>query len=82
MKRGFLHNPAGAEVLDDNALEQRWGDSAIPDAIRIHDDDRATTAHAETRCFTTLYAIRAEEKALSLQQRREETVKLSTTLIR
>src|SRR6185503_7407389 len=76
MKNRLIDDAAALQMLDDDALQQRGRDASVPDAIGVHDHDRATSAHAQTRRLAALHAIRPEEQSLALQQRGQETVQL------
>src|SRR6266550_8318919 len=69
------------EVLDDDALEQRWCYRRVPNAFRIHHDDRAVAAHAEARRLTSFYARGAEKQIFTLEELREQRIKFSPTAI-
>jgi hypothetical protein len=69
-------------MLDDNALEQRGCNCAIPHAFRIHDDNRATLADSETRSLSALHTRWAEEQSFALKQRGEERIQCPTAPLR
>jgi len=66
VKDGLFDDTPIPEMLDDNALEQRRGHSGVPDAVGIHDDDRPTAAHAETRRLASFHAPRTKQQAFAL----------------
>ena len=82
MKDRFLDDPAVYQVLRNDSLQQRRSHTRIPNPIWINDDDRTTTTDPETRCFTALHAIRTEEQAVSLKQRRQHLIELPSAAIR
>lgn len=81
MKNGLLNRLPTLEVLDDDSLEQRGCDLRIPNAIRIHDDDRPIAAHSEARRLSALHSARAEEQVLSLQELGEQRVELASATV-
>jgi hypothetical protein len=81
MDYGFLDNPAFAEMLDDDALQQLRRHKAVPHAFRVDDDNRAAAAHAEARRLAALHPARAEEEAFSLEKCREKRVERGTFAI-
>ena len=68
MKYRFINGLSTLEVLNDDSLEQRGCNLRIPDAFRIHDDDRPVAAHAETRSLAAFHAPWAEEQIFPLQE--------------
>lgn len=74
MEHGFFHHTTVAQMLDDDSLEQRGCYTAVPDTLRVHDDDGPAGTHAETRCFPSFDASGAEQEILALEERREKTV--------
>ena len=82
MKDRLLHDAPIAQVLDDDALEQRRGHAGVPDALRVHDDDRTAGAHAETGRLATLHATRTEEQPFALEQARERRVERAALAVR
>jgi hypothetical protein len=68
---GLVHDASPFQVLDHNSLEKLGRDSAVPYALGIDDDDRASRARAEARGFAALYPRRSEEEVLSLEKRGE-----------
>jgi hypothetical protein len=82
MEYRFLDDSAVAQVLDDDALEERWSDAGVPDAFGIDDDNRTAGADSEAWSLAALDAIGAEEKALALEKAGEMLVELSTALTR
>ncbi len=81
VKNGLLNWLPILEVLDDDSLEQRGCDLRIPNAIRIHDDDRPIAAHSEARRLSALHTSRAEEQILSLQEIGEQRVELASATV-
>ena len=82
MEDRFLDDSAVYEMLDDNSLEQRWGDGGIPNPIRVHDDDGPSATDAEARRFPAFDTIGAKEQTVPLKKRREELIELSSAMIR
>ena len=82
MEYRVLHDAAVAEVLDDDALEERGSDSGVPDALGIDDDDRTAGADSEARSLAALDALGAEEKAFAFEKAGELRIQLAATLIR
>lgn len=76
MKNRFLNWGAISEMLDHDSFEERRSHPVIPDAFRVHDDDRSAAADAEARSLSTLHSVGAEEETLTLQEVREEGVEL------
>lgn len=81
MKDGVLDNATVAQMLDDDALEQRGRHAGVPDALGIHDDDRSTGADAEAGRFAAFDATRAEEEPFALQQGGQQPVQLASPMI-
>ena len=82
MKHRLLHHAPVAQVLDDDALEERRGDARVPDAFRVHDDDRAAGADAEARGLAALHAARAEQQPLPLEEAGEGRVERAPFAVR
>ena len=55
-------------MLNDDPVEERRRDIAVPDAFGIHYDDRTTGTHAEAGRLTSFDAARAEQEAFSLEE--------------
>jgi hypothetical protein len=72
VKNRFFHGVTTFQVLDDDSLEQRRRYAAVPDALRVNDNDRTLAANAKTRSFSAFYPTRSEEQALSLQKLGEQ----------
>lgn len=81
MKYSLFHRPPVLQVLDDNSFEKPGSDVGVPDPIRVHNYDGTVAAHAEARCLTALHARRTKKQILTLQQLREERVKLAATTV-
>src|SRR6266436_4043485 len=81
MKDRLFDRVSVLEVLDDDSLEQRRRDLGVPDAFRIHDDDRSVATHPKTRSFTALDALGAKKQVLALEQIAEQRVELSSATI-
>ena len=77
-----LDDPAVAQVLDDDTLEERGSDAGVPDAFGIDDDNRTAGADSEAWRLAALDTIGPEEKALALEKAGEMLVELSTALTR
>jgi hypothetical protein len=56
------------QMLDDDPVEERRRDIAVPDAFGIHHNDRTTCAHAEAGRLTSLDAAWAEQKPFALEE--------------
>lgn len=82
MKDRFLDDFSFFEMLEDDPLQKIRCNSCIPHTFGIYDNDRTTSAHAKTRCFTPLHASRTEEKCLPLEERRELRIKSSSPAVR
>jgi len=65
------------QMLDHDSLKQSRSHSAVPDAIRINDDDRTITANAEAGRLSAFDTIGPEEKAFAVQQVRQQSVALT-----
>jgi len=61
MKHRALNNATFLQVLHDYSLEKLRGYAVIPDAIRVHDDDRPSGAHAEARRLPAFHPRWAEQ---------------------
>ena len=81
MKNRLFHRSSLLQVLDDNSLQQLRRDVGVPDSFGIHHDDRTTAADAEAGSFTSLYAIRSEQKIFALQQLGESRIQFATTAV-
>jgi hypothetical protein len=68
MKNCRLHDPATLEMLHDYPLEELRCHPAIPDAGRVHDNDRASSTNTETRRLTPLDPRRTKQQSLALKQ--------------
>jgi len=82
MKYVLIYRLALLEMLDHDSLEQLRGHPRIPDALRIHDDDRPVAADAEARCLAALHSLRSEEEILALQELREQRIDLPSAAAR
>ena len=67
MNYGFLDDPALAEMLDDDPLEQRRADVAVPHTFGINNDNGPAPAHAKAWRFAALDARGAEEQSFTLE---------------
>lgn len=76
MENGLRDRLAVLQVFDNDALEQFWSYSRIPDPFRINDYDRPIGADAEAWCFSALHALRPEQKIFALQQLGEKRIYL------
>jgi hypothetical protein len=81
VKNRVINWPSTLEVLYDDSLQQRRCDLRIPNAIRIHDDDRPIAADSEARSLSALHTPRAEEQILPLQELREERIELAAATV-
>ena len=81
MKNGVFDDAAVAEMFDHNALQKLRRDARVPDAFRVHDDDRPTDADAEARRLAALHSSRPEEKVFTLEELREETIQRSAPTV-
>jgi hypothetical protein len=72
MKNCFFDGVTTLEMLDDDSFEQGRRHAGVPHAVRVNDDDRTFAAYAEARSFSTFYATRSEEQALSLEKLGEQ----------
>ncbi len=82
MKYGFVHGVPALEMLYDYALQQLGGDSSVPDAFRIDDDNRPAFAHAEARRLASFDAIGSEKQTLALEQRCQQRVECTPPPVR
>jgi hypothetical protein len=82
MKHGLLDDATVAEMLDDDALEQRRCHTRIPHALGVHGDDRPSAAHAEAGRLTPLHAAGPEEQPLALKQRGKLRIESATPTVR
>ena len=78
MKDRLINGLPMLEVLDDDSLQQRGRDLGVPDALRIHDDDRSVAAHAKARSLTPLHALGPKEQILALEQLGQQRVELAS----
>src|SRR5207237_7972334 len=76
MKYVLIYRLAVLEMLDHDSLEQLRGHARIPDALRVHDDDRPVAADAEAGCLAALHSLRSEEESLALQELCETRIEL------
>lgn len=67
MDNGFVDDPSPAEMLDNDPLEERRADGAIPYTLRIDHHDRPAPAHAEAWRFAALDARGAEQQSFTLE---------------
>ena len=81
MNHSLVDNPPVLEVLDDDALEQRGRDRTVPDALRVHNDNRPAGADAQTWRLATLDAARAEQQPFTLEKLRQKGVECMTSAI-
>lgn len=79
MNDGLLDNSTAPQMLDHNALEQGRSYVSVPDALRVHDHDRAAAADPEAWCFAALDPRWAEEESLSLEQRGQQCIERAAT---
>jgi hypothetical protein len=82
MKHSLVHDATISQMLDDDALEQSRSDPGIPDALRVHDDDRTAGAYTETGGLAALHSPRAEEQSLALEQTRQQGVERPSLSVR
>ena len=66
------------EVLDDDSLQKRRGDSVVPDALGIYNDNWSVRAYSQARRFAPLHAVRAEQQIFPLQQLGELRIELTS----
>src|SRR5688572_16759747 len=81
MEYGLLDGPSTLQVLRHDPFEKLRSDVAVPDAFRIHDDDRTTPAHAEAGRFATLHASRTEEQSFALEKAGQLRIQRATAAI-
>ena len=81
VKNRLINGLPMLEVLDDDSLQQRGRDLRVPNALRIHDDNRSVAAHAEARCLAPFHAPRAEEQILPLQKLGEKRIELTSARV-
>ena len=81
MKDRLINGFSVFEVLDDDSLQQRRCHLSVPDALGIHHNDRSVATHAQARGLTALYALRAKEKILALEQVGQQRVKLASATV-
>lgn len=74
MEDRLLDDPPIAEMLDDDAFEQLRRHAGVPDAVRIHDDDRAAAANTKAGRFAAFHACGTEQQGFTLEQSGEELV--------
>ena len=70
------------QMLYYNALQQVRRHAGIPDAFRIHDDDRSAGAHAEAGRLAALHPTRTEKQTFALEQPREGGVERAALAVR
>jgi hypothetical protein len=71
-----------AQVFDDDPIEERRRDVAVPNAFGVHDDDRASGADAEAGRFTAFDSMRPEQQAFALEKRGKQAIELLAAPIR
>jgi hypothetical protein len=81
MDYSFVDDPPIAQVLYDDALQQRRSDSTVPHPLRIHDHNRPTAADAEAGSFAALDTVGAKEQSFPLEQQREQRVQRATAAV-
>ena len=81
VEHGLFDDPPVAQMLDDYPLQQRRCNPAVPDAIRIHHDDRPAAADAKAWRLTPLHPGRPEQQSFPLKQRRQQRVELSPAMV-
>lgn len=74
MKHRLLDDMSVAQVLHDDPLEQRGGDSGVPDAFRIHHHDGPAGTDAQAGRLAALHAPRAKQEVFALEQPREQRI--------
>ena len=72
MKDCFLDFVTALEVFDDYAFQQCRGDSAVPDALRIHNHNRPAFTYSEARRLAPFHPAGTEQQTLSLEQCRQQ----------
>jgi len=82
VEHGLLYHSAVAQVLDDDALEEGGGDTEVPDAFGIDDDDRTAGADSEAWSLAALDATGAEEKPFALEKTGEMRIQLAAAMVR
>jgi hypothetical protein len=67
MEDSFLYDFPVPEMIDDDPFQELLGDSRVPYALRIHDEDRPAGAHPEARGLPALDSAGAKQQPLALQ---------------
>lgn len=55
------------KVFHDDSLQKLRCHTRVPDCVRIHDDDRATSANSEAWGFSPLDPRRPKQESLALE---------------
>ena len=74
VKNRLLDDSSQLEVFHHDSLENLGAHPRVPDAFRIHDNDRTSSTYAKAGRFASLHSRRTEQKTLALEQRREERI--------
>src|SRR4051812_7658068 len=82
MNHRFLDHASVAQMLADDALEERRRDVTVPDPLRVHDNDRSARADAEAGGFAALHAGGTEQQPFALQQGRQQAIQVAAPMIR
>jgi hypothetical protein len=69
-------------MFDDDPLEQRGGDTVVPDTVGVHDHDRSVAADTQARRLSAFHSVRPKEKIFTLKKLREQGIKLAAARIR
>ena len=81
MEDGVFDDTPVPQVLDDDSLEKLRRDARVPDALRVHDYDRAARTDPEARRFAALHARWAKEQIFPLEEPGEQTVKRAAATV-
>ena len=82
MKDRLFDDFPALEMLFHDALEQIRSHSRIPDALRVHHDDRTVLADAKAGRLSTLDPRRTEEEPFPLEEAGEKRIQLPAPSLR
>ena len=81
MEYGLVDRTTSLEVFYHDPFEEFRRDMTVPDAFRINDDDRSTTADAQAGRFAALDSRRTEEQSLAFEKAGQLRIERATTAI-
>ena len=81
MENRVLNHATVAQMFYDDPLQQRWGHSRIPHAVRVDDHNRPARTNAETRGLPSLYPPRTKQEPFAVQKFRKQLIEKPTTVV-